>query len=75
MKHADALHYAMEDYMETYNLELPDEMDLEEKEERIYQEKERIKEMLDQYFQFGEYVTLVLDTETGTMTVEKQRSY
>ena len=38
--------------------------------EHSYEESEKVKNILEKYFKYSEYVTLIVDTENNTLTVE-----
>lgn len=48
-------------------------IDEDEKEDLISSRVDKIKEVTGRWFQWGEYVTIEIDTETGTATVMPAR--
>lgn len=77
MKTPDALNYAMK---EAYPTTIPnyetDEFDPMDPESDKYNEamdnRDNFKELCQKWFEYGEYVTLEIDTEAGTCVVVEQ---
>ena len=68
MKTPDSLNDAIESACEDEVGGAPDD---ELKDEEFHQLVEKTKELAENWFRYGELVTLVIDTETETCTVEE----
>ena len=71
MKTPDAVDRALDEYIPYDENSVIETIEQENKVLKALDERCYVRKMLDKYFKYGEGITLVLDTETETLTVKE----
>lgn len=69
MKDPDTLHDAIEEAVVEYVNGLTGHLDEDDREDIIQNRKEKIAEICQKWFRYGEYLSVEIDTEAGTASV------
>lgn len=72
LKDPDTLYDAINDAVDECPIEQVHNVTAEEAESIREIRKERIRELSQKWFEYGEYVTLIIDTDKETCTVENR---